>query len=393
MNDQEKDKDDHLQVSETLQQEWRELRKELDSVLSALAKKHSERKALRKAQICERMSEITEEMATVLANAKSDSPKHASKNSEVYSHRRKHVVERTYDSTDSDVSHNTIPDVRTSNARPPAITIEDASTRLKTDRTILTNIGTKIRSTLRKAEPVQTQKRPLDPDERENLKLEESRLEREARRLKRKSDPTEEDERQAIRIAARLQEIADRLLDGTTPNGYDPLSPSVASSPTTDTDAKATRETRLGKGARSFFEASKSPRLWGTKTNAANETEEHASESLDGKSNTPESNGAPKRKPWSGLRALGKTFLERAPVRQTHSEQPREQTSPVRVAPPTDGDDANPYVELANKLHERGDQLKGLDDDAQKMSEGASDMLAAARALRKKKNAKSSFFS
>lgn len=224
--------DANMVRSVQLQEEWGILRAEMDTLVAEMtsAPAPTEDQVKRKEEIASRMTYITKEMTDILARAQEKLPptpshpgaKDVDDGPPVRSKTGKHRIERTYDSSDSDGNppesrknqEITLFDVseeeRNENLQ------EKPSVRVGNDRTVLTTLGTKLMSTLQKAQnTLGGTQVTITEEEKEALKLEESRLEREVRSMKRNADgpPDHNTEKRMEEITKRLKEIADLTLD------------------------------------------------------------------------------------------------------------------------------------------------------------------------------------
>lgn len=435
-----------------LQAEWASLREEMDKLLhemnSAVAPR--EEQVVRKEEITNRMSAITAEMNQLLARAQEKlPPKDKSPDADeppARSKTGKHRVERTYDSSDSDGP----PPSRPADQYPEQMSEESAAAciaKIKSEavpplagsdksttpsnRVVTTSFGAKLRSTLRTAQTTLTgNPNNISSTEREHLRQEENRLVQELRALRKQSKLDQAGEKRAAQITTRLKEIADLNLDaGPVPTA-------------TNTEDKQhslpKRNISMGPAkfaakAKAFVSTAVSPRAARSGAPNKSATDQSSANPTEPTAAPPNSNGtnssgggvggggggtgvraneddskkaAAKKsviaKRWGTLKKhamkLGgaKTTSNNTNNSNSSSTSPKASTaaSPSSVtAAASSAASGSEYTEARDRLAQRGEKLSGLGKDAEGMREGATDMLAAARALRKKNEKKNNLFS
>lgn len=353
--------DPNMARAAKLQREWATVKEELDE-----AGEDSERRVA----LGKRMEVITSEMAGVLSRAQEKLPPDDltagdDLDTPVLSLNARHRVERTYDSSDSDGPPSSRLKEKPRSSRVVVDASNSPAARVRNDRTVLTTLGTKLRSTLRRADskgyslPTSAQ--------REELKDEEARLEKELRTLKRAG--TNANKQRITEIAARLKEITDLSLDNT-PDTQDDGPPS---------------NSFAAKAVRAFADVTRSPRRRAT----TDETD------ADGPKNDRKLGG--KRKGWGNLRKVltqgskigkGSAASAAASEKEVKAAKGNSQ-SPASVI--ARGGDGTEFAEARDRLEQRGEKLSTLANDSVAMREGANDFLSAARALREKKSKKGLF--
>lgn len=403
--------DANMQRAAQLQAEWCALRDEMGAIVSTRDVPQHERKEA----LAARMEALTREMADVLARAQEKLPPaelvaNDEEHVPVLSLRGRHRVERTYDSSDSDgppSSRIMRPPVLRDPGVSPRVVVESPAARvIKNERTVLTALGTKLRSTLRISESprggasVATASavgigRP-STEEREALKFEECRLERELRVIRRLSNPDADAQARAAEIATRLKEITDLSLD-------------VAPMPADDIQPAASATASFAKAAKAFVDVARSPRRWGGGggSSAATAAPYDALQPDGGAAQDapteiaaapkPEKKSGGMRKGWGNLRSVlekkvlsgggksAKGSSTSPPLGGSDKKPGGASSSPASVTIGTqDMAEGSEFAETRNRLEQRGEKLNALGSDAEAMREGASDFLAATRALRKK---------
>jgi hypothetical protein len=268
--------------TEALQMEWDGLKEEMGLLEKALARRPNEKHTTRKACIEGRMSEITVEMSKVLRAAQKEIPivtmnlmggggaddDCGSLNEEdlrvVKQDPRsaRHVIQRTYDSTDSDEDES-------------SLTAEELRERMRRDAVAKNpNINIKVmtvddsatdgargvfgglRGALRKQVTMngvggsnKDAPRPMDDDDREVVDLERSRLERQLRKIKRQTVRSPDDETQLKQLTDRLAVLSNQLETGmttspkpTSPKASTPKTPAATVSSPAESNSSRPRE-------------------------------------------------------------------------------------------------------------------------------------------------------
>lgn len=435
--------DANMMRSVQLQEEWGTLRGEMDALVSemAAAPAPTEDQVRRKESLAGRMTVITQEMTDILARAQEKlppTPSHPGYCDEetgppVRSKTGKHRIERTYDSSDSDGNpppsrvnqEITLLDVDASDGENLN---EKPSVRVGNDRTVLTTLGTKLRSTLQKAQnTLGTSAGPgISEEEKEALKLEESRLEREVRSLKRNGEDHNSDRMEEI--TKRLKEIADLTLDNGAASP-DEKGADTTSSGNLKAKARAFATTLSGHGKDKDKDegATKSGRDAGAAPDGGDDSLPTRKKSMMQKAETTGKKAAQGfSKKWGTFRsAVGKKISgatgknkeggsERGgasssnnpntPPSATNTKSGGSATgsarktnktagSPSTVQNTAGGSSAVPdeFNQVKQRLAQRGEKLEGVADETAAMREDATDFLAAARALRKKNEKKGLF--
>lgn len=406
--------DANMERSSALQAEWNELREEMESLVKSMGRGGTSAQRERKMAITVRMTEIPGEMSAVLESAKEKLPPEDAPVDEdtapVYSRRKLHRIERTYDSSDSEGPPPSRAAIDFSlpadaDASPGArVLVESPTSRVRNEFTVLTALGTKLRSTLRKPEsPKSAGSSPtaLSDDERERLKLEESRLEREMRKLKRE----EPDSPRAAEVAARLKEITDLTLDEPTPQ-------EDAAAPGHGRGTKAAAKSFLSPHKADSGRSPSARAHHHHKCEGAHKPHKSDSARKGEKAETPVSPGGfggtnalvkkQTKRGLAGVKALGKKLMANVPKGTgaksdagtpsgSSSALPGGSQSGMKGGSPAGVADGNEFTELRDGLAKRGDNLKGVAEESAAMRESASDFAGAARALRKKKEKKGLF--
>ena len=431
--------DSNMARSAELQAQWNALRDEMDKLVKEIANAPAptEEQLIRKDKISAHMIVIKDEMTNVLAKAQEKLPLEAENcngdregEAPVCSKTGKHRIERTYDSSDSDGPPVSRPPIDQQleefvNSISPcsatsATDREVPSSRVRKEGTVLTALGTKLRSTLRPATSFRGMTVNSVSEDPENFKLEESRLERELRSLRKEPKLDDAGQKRVAEITVRLKEIADLSLDSGMPTSLPENKPMSSPAP------KGPQQT-LKSMARAFVATATSPRrrdkpsFGGAPASTAgpseatsamemlpkegeNENEERANSKESGEPLTKKKSGNMVTKRWgkftSGLEKKLTTLsknVNRAASGGAGSGggSSSQNNSPASVAAAAaataSGSGANEFSEMKQRMTQRGEKLDGLGKEAEGMREGATDMLAAARALRKKTEKKGLF--
>lgn len=328
--------------SEALKSEWSELKKEMISLAP-----DSERRQ----HIHERMDDIMKEMADVLTETRAQ-----------YSPRKLHVICRTYDSSEDEdemekgmiegknvehrgIRHSFIKGFKEKLRKP------DAPKEKKVKRLTVS--------------PMSPKGKPLSVEDREQLSLEQSRLERESRRIKRKPLRSPVDDSRLVDIANRLSCISSTLAE---------MPPQVTLDPGNTSPCSPAHE--------SWKQAQQS---LPTSNDSSFDYDNSISSTIPTK--TPAKQAAKRKKGWATLeagvasfRALGRTM--------------RSNVTPKENIPKTNAKTkpANVFADTAERLNERGEILYCAADATDQMANDTGDMLAAVSALRQR-NQKGGFFS
>lgn len=410
--------------SERLKKEWNTLKREMVAVDPS-----SHDAAERRSAIHTRMDEVMNDMADVLTqtrrlvptpdiDAATDDLTPPLPSNVQYSARRLHVINRTYDSSDdsdgepprlmrltgSDVDIDELRQDMMSNVSPDAIvTVEGKSLRAGLGG-ITKGIKDKLRrqdSTPEDDDPaafLSPKGKPLSVDDREDLALEQSRLERESRRLKRKPERNPLDDSRLEDIANRLSRISSTLADAAEVSERCCTDPPLPSDTNASPHRKGLFATKPPKPEKSPHNFPFSPVTDDDDDLTFDAEDEDSPQSFRGAKNAV----SKRKKGWMALeagvasfRALGRSVRNSAaaatrPELKPESPHPSPQ-SKVKSAQ-RNSQAANVFAETTDRLHNRGDRLNTTADGAEQMASDADDMFAAARALRQR-NQKGGFFS
>lgn len=419
--------------SEKLKEQWASLKREMLAIDS-----NTPDAAHRRNDIHNRMDQIMTDMATVLTETRrliptsqtdldhSPSSSPAANPYVQYSARKLHIVHRTYDSSedgsDFDSSqplnqqqHSHLNDEvdlcslrqdMMNHAHPhDVVTVESKGIRASLHT---------FKEKLRKPEsnrsfaedkdkpnipPPSPRGKPLSTDDREDLAVEQSRLERESRRLKRKPQRSPDDDSRLEDIANRLSRISSTLADG---GAFEPAETSPITPAPNSSGPPSSKKVAFNKPPRLERSTPVSP--------LADHDEELAFDSVEdeGAPQSARANQKPgsskrKKKGWMALeagvasfRALGRTMRTSA-VSTGKDSKPDADMSPTRrgngkKTPSSHSAGESVFSDTTDRLNKRGERLNSMSNEADEMNSDAGDMLAAARSLRQR-NQKGGFFS
>lgn len=328
---------------EVLKSEWSDLKREMTSLAP-----DSERRQ----HIHERMDDIMKEMADVLTETRAQ-----------YSPKKLHVICRTYDSSgdEDEIENSMFERNNVEHRRIRHSFIKGFKEKLRKPETPKEKKVKLV--TVSSGSP---QGKPFGVEDREQLSLEQSRLERESRRIKRKPVRSPGDDSRLIDIANCLSLISSTLAE----------MPQITQDAVNISHCSLTQESWKRK-----------PSLLGS-NEISFEYENSASCTTPTK--TQAKQGAKRKKGWATLgagiasfRALGRTMRNNVTPKEIN---PKTSAKTKFVKPP------NEVADTVERVKERGEMLNSATDATDQMATDAGDMLAAVRRLRQR-NQKSGFFS
>lgn len=350
--------------SEDLQKQWQLIRDKI-----ACTDPNNPSAQAERATLNAQMSQITCQMAALLSETRKaiptpdidDSPTRQSFSQPVkYSARHKHIICRTYSSSESEASdfaHLTdLPGGQQMSGKTEA-----RSTLEKNIRKGVHELGNLLRQKLRPEAPRAETDDSLS-DDAADLTIEQSRLQREARKLRKMAERTAEQEQRLAVVTARLEQISETLaaVDGSS---RERLAAPSARASSAAADATETRDKTNGKRKMGWKSLEAGVASFKAQVRSARNTMSSSSSPRESKPTTP-----PTSPPTL-------TTVRR-----------------MKGVPQSGGGSAsNVFGNAADKLEERGDKLAGAAMETERMAEDAGDMLAAARALRQRKQQRGFF--
>lgn len=260
----------------------------------------------------------------------------------------------------------------------------------------------------------------LTEEQRETLTLEQSRLERESRRLKRKPERTLSDDKRLIEIAERVSTLSSTLAESTESPDFEK---GIIRPPPLTQDGLAAKKSSHSKGERDntssredghvgsngtrkgFFSVGKAGRGSGAVNSALSPVTEDEDSCGNGRdeevASTRSKAGTPskRKKGWMSIEMVATFKMLGRSVRNTtlsgrgdgsgldsggSSAFTNGKGKSGSNSVSDTGRAGSVYSELGNKLSERGERLGVTAEGAEEMKNDASDMLAATRALRQR---------
>lgn len=410
--------------SQALQEEWNDLLAEIGHLDASLARRPAPAAASRKAEIQVRLSAITAEMTQVLSETRGDAPTVSvpdddsdSSGSDVddddltSTKREPYVahndIRRTYDSTDSEGQSGEDLRMRMRrdcpNASPKVTVVESHGgggagmlmNKFKKGVGKAMNMPVAAGGGAGGGAP---KRRELTDVECDDLRLESSRLERQARKLKRKQDRTTEDNVEANRIEVRLGKIAEDLENGfvrlaSLSDGDDGSGDEVVDSRANGPSAVRLFSS-LGRGLINQVvpkdkEKDKEVEMPSpvTATAFADSDEDEVVDTSKAKAGR-----SALEQGVTSLRKFGRKKREgRASPEKGESSGLRSHKSASRAQ-----DAANPasnvFNQVTDKLAKRGEKLGALDKQGDEMADNATNMRSAAANLRKRQEKQGKFW-
>lgn len=421
--------------SQALQEEWNDLLAEMGHLDASLARRPAPAAAARKAEIEARLGAITAEMTQVLSATRGDAPTvnvpdddsdssdSDSSGSDVddddltSTKREPYVaytdIQRTYDSTDSEGQSGEDLRMRMRrdcpNASPEVTVVESHAGG---GAGMLMN---KFKKGVGKAMymPVVAagggagggapKRRELTDVEFDDLRLESSRLERQARKLRRKQDRTTEDNVEAKRIEVRLGKIAEQLESGflrlaSLSDGDDGSDDEEVVDSRANAAPSAVRLfSSLGRGfinqvvppkdKEKDREVATSPSPVTAAAFADSDEDDEVTDTSKAKAGR-----SALELSVTSLRKFGRKKKEgKAPPEKGESSGVRRNRSAGRgldAANPA----ANVFNQVTDKLAKRGEKLGALDKQGDEMADNATNMRSAAANLRKRQEKQGKFW-
>lgn len=398
--------------SDALQREWDELRAE----------------PVRTDAVQARMAAITAEMGDVLRETRALIPD--AREPEQYSARGLHVVVRTYDSSDEEGEVAVVgfselglegeeeEEEEGEDGEEEVVDTKDLRAMMggggeviEVDGRKNVSLGERLRGVMGR------RKAHVSPEMREELKLEESRLERETRRLRRKPEKTPEEDKESERIAARLRDIATLLGEDVAKDEANPTRQDVGENTKSGAvnASKSSFEVQRAQTSKMSSQRSRQSGLGSENDDDGDLLFAPASYDDDGyssgdgggkgKADGDVSESKKKKKGWgafeagvASLRSISRKLQERSngaasdaptssPAALSPTDvraHPKQRSGPG--SPLSPGADA--FANAALQVVRRGEKLNDVADESDKMAEGAEDMAAAVRALRKRQKGK-----
>lgn len=412
--------------SQALQHEWDELKVELARLETSLARRASKSDAARESAIEGRLGEITAEMAQVLSVARGELPAPASydvpedgeggdgddsdslEQDDFTSLRRephvKHTeIRRTYDSTDSEAVESA-EDLRMRmrmecldpSAKREAVTVVEShggggagmlmNKLKKAGEGVLAKAAANANANSNaKTQGNGPKRRELTDMECDDLRLEVSRLERQARKLKRKQDRTTDDNVEAKRIETRLEVIAASLENGFAAPGSMSDDDDDSDDDVVDSRGNQPAAVRLFSSLGRGLMQQVVPKDKDKDKDADADAE--SDEEVAGNS---------KRRSAGGMGAFRKLGRKKKDGKASPTEKGESSASKSfgSLAKAQDGANtsSNPFAEVSDKLAKRGEKLGALDKQADEMTDNATNMRSAAANLRKRQEQKNKFW-
>ncbi|CAN8063391.1 unnamed protein product [Agarophyton chilense] len=412
--------------SEQLRQQWEALKGEMLAIDPSQSNAVQRRDQLRTQMdhVMSQMSSVVRETRHLLpgSNAAEDDEPIEEARPVQYSARRRHVIYRTYDSSDSSNSSQSdslsVPDELPKPPRKPAALQPPPSPPLSptmdmsvftsptsrepprdnahVKRSSLANFKKGIRgklrindstiNTLREAtsnEP--TIPAPVAKKSRDHLLQEHNQLERESRRLKRKPFRSSQDDKRLMDIATALSRICSSLAE------IPDTAPAQASKSSEDTSSPRRGQNESLPDKETMFSPLSEP---GNSRPFDSNSEDFSRHARATASLHPK-----RKKGWGAIeagfasfKALGRTVRHAAagtgsradPKHDLNSSRAKEKTKSIQNTQALISD-------TMDRVHERGEKLDGVAEESEHMANDANDMLAAARALNQRH--KGGFFS
>lgn len=423
------------------------LKTEMDRVNGQLGRRHNDKHEARKKEIEDRMSAITLEMSSVLSKAKAEVPgmrydvpvddsdsdssleeeeQSTIKTEKMVTHDK---VQRTYDSTDSDADSDDDDSDDEMRGRPEEgaerVVVEsmlvtrrsllfgggvvgmaakkhDESDDGNSDDVVEDSGGTGAGKLLRGlkgamkaagekgAKAISPKMRTLTDDELDDLRVEESRLERQTRKLKRKNELSGEEDAELQQAESRLAEVRERLESGvvqeessTGKNG--PKAPKNLFGGKRDKDPSSLLGTKSPRGVASPTSKASSPFR-------GDDDESHGSAPL--KDEEPYEGPGSKATKGTAVRALGR--LKKNMKGAKGAAEPEQSGARSRASARAGLDNAsassNVYSQVTDKLAKRGEKLGNLENRTDEMTDNATEMHSAAANLRRRQQEKNNRF-
>lgn len=425
--------------SEHLRQQWQNLKREMLAIDPSQPDA-----AQRRDQLRNQMDQIMNQMTSVLNETKRLIPPHHAAPQEEpivearpvqYSAHHKHIIHRTYESSDSSDDSRSdsemdlpkaqptkqpkkppVPQLRVSS--PPTSPVADVElvcspehqkVVIEAKRTSLAGFTKGLREKLRINDPSPNQQpsapppvaisSPITKEKRDRFVQEQMRLERESRRLNRKPERTAADEQRLLEIASSLSRLSSILAE--TPDMATPCArltkPAHQDSFDKGQKAKSSAKPPKGKGAQDISMLVSSPVTDDDSRRPFDSLEDSPAHQRQNKP----SHGK-RKKGWgafeagvaSSFKAFGRTVRHVAaaasnsraadPKNDSHSSRVKEKSKTVQNT-------QDLFSDTHDRIQERGENLENTAEAAEQMADDANDMLAAAKALNQRN--KGGFFS
>ncbi|KAI0561825.1 hypothetical protein FGB62_71g014 [Gracilaria domingensis] len=416
--------------SEQLRQQWEQLKSDMLAIDPSQPEAATRRDELRAQMdhVMNQLSSVVSETRRLVpnANAIDDEEPIMEARPVQYSANHRHVIYRTYESSDSSDGEGSlsVPDVPEeppkSLPKPPVhpvqpVRLASPPTSPTTDVSLLPSPQTnrvsvqakrsslatfkkgirgKLRlndsnsNTPRGANPTEpTMPAPVAKQSRESLVVEQNLLERESRRLKRKPYRSPDDDKRLLDIAGALSRISSTLAE----------MPENASPPQEESHEDVIGVSSPQGHCRDESITEKDIQL--SPFSEDDNNRPFDSQSVDSPIHSkPNKSSHPKRKKgWGAIeagfasfKALGRTVRHAAAAASSRTD-PKQEPSRAKDRTKSAHNAQDLFSETVTRVQERGEKLEGVAEESEQMTNDANDMLAAARALNQRH--KGGFFS